>query len=133
MDQQQIATAPETTFDKSKYYGWRATTYFPMGPARDHFDRPAERMLHISTSKNIYGGLSAIATVALHRDGAMSYAIGGDFHQLIVQNGDRCTEKAVRTLHAQALAQADALLAQARAFYNALEAAKQRQAERAAA
>jgi hypothetical protein len=111
--------ATETIIARSKHFGLSATTYFPMGPAKDHFDRPAERKLAIKTGKSIRGGLHATANVELHRDGAISYAIGGDFHQLIVQNGDRCTEKAVCALHAQALAQAPKLLAVAIAFYAA--------------
>lgn len=110
---------PETTMNKGQRNGWKATTNYPMGETKDHFGRQADRLLHFSTYKDSRGGLTSNAMVCLSRDGMISFAIGGDFSKSILRTSARCTEKSIREQHAQALMQAEAILAEAHAFYDA--------------
>jgi hypothetical protein len=71
-------------------------------------------------------------------DGSYSHAFGlgtglGDYSKRVLVTATRCTEKAVREQHTQALGQADALLAEAHAFYAAQEERKAQEAQRRAA
>ena len=102
--------------------GWQATTLFPMGPAKErHGDKVGERVLEIYTRKEPRGGIHSRAMVMLKRDGWSQHAIGlgagGDYSRGILRAGVKCTEKAVRELHAAALLQADTIMAEAVAHY----------------
>ena len=119
----------ETKVTKGKN-GWEAETSISMGPATErHGDKVGERVLTIRTSKG-YGpgkGIDARASVALHLDGWVQHVIGygtpgGDFSQRILRSGAKCTEKAVRALHEEAITHADAILADARDHYAAQKA-----------
>jgi len=127
----------DTTIEKRKD-GWQAKTYIIIGPAEDHFKRSGERRLCIDTSKALRGGLVTRASVSLHQGNSYSHAFGlgtglGDYSKRVLVTATRCTEKAVREQHAQALGQTDALLAEARDFYAAQEARKAQEAQRRAA
>lgn len=122
-----------TIYDKGPRNGWQATTYFPMGEAKDHFDRPAERRLRINTSKSSRGGISTFASCVLEREGIISFAIGGDYSKTVASESVRCTEKAVREQHQRALALAEQILADARTFYQVKDAEAEAQRQRRAA
>ena len=122
----------ETTVKKHDHYGWQAQTFIALGAAVDAFGKPGERRLLIETCKGYGPGkaLHSRASVSLHTsDGCYAHAFGlgtglGDYSRVILRSGARCTEKAVRELHAEALLQADACMAEARAWYARQECEK---------
>lgn len=81
------------------------------------------RVLRIETRKHsIYGGIYCSASVVEITPGGFRHAIGlgagGDFSKTLTQDRKaRATEKAIRTMHAQCLPTAAAVLAEARAHY----------------
>lgn len=117
---------PNTVIEKRKD-GWHAKTLITLGPApaQEHMAHrgPGERVLSISTYKNSRG-LGSYASVAHHYDGCVSFAIGGDYSKHLIQTQERCTEKAIRAQHAQALALAQQILDEAHAYYAAKDAQK---------
>jgi len=119
-----------TTYTKGKG-GHRACTAFPLGDALDTMGRPGTRVLDITTYK-FSGGLGTFASCHIEAGGMISFFIGGDFHKRAAQlNGARCTEKSVRELHTAVIdQQSSAILAEARAFYEAKDAAKALNAKR---
>lgn len=101
----------------------QAQTCIPLGTDR--------RELRITTDKAYRGGIECEASVVqMSEDGrsythafAMSSHGKGDFRKtLATDRTKRATEKALATMHAAALAGADAVLQEARDFY-ALQAA----------
>ena len=68
------------------------------------------------------GGIEARASVARHREGFMTTDLFGDFSRSILKHPSRGTEKAIRTLHEQALALVPALLDEIESFYTAKRA-----------
>lgn len=114
-------TNTETIVSKGQRNGWTASTRFQMGDAKDHFGEPSKRVLHFSTMKSSRGGVFTTARACLERDGMTSFAIFGDYTKTVEQSPARCTEKTVREQHAQALGQAESILAEAHAFYAANE------------
>lgn len=113
------AVAETRTIVHKRRDGWEAITYFEIGPAKhDHHSEPGIRSLRISTSKRSRGGISTSATaVVLCPDGTMSWLPFEDFNKHLIAEKVRCTEKSVREQHAKALEQAEAILAEAKAFY----------------
>lgn len=127
----------KTDIWKGQREGWKARSVISMGAALDHSDNECERCLTISTYKGSRGGIYSHAGVALHRDGIMTTDLFGDFRKtLIPTDGTKCTEKNVKAMHERALLQADAVLAEAVAFYVVKDAKaaqdKARRDERAA-
>lgn len=106
-----------TTVRRNQRGELEATTFIPFG-----YD---DRELRITTGKSYRGGISSRAQVGIvtHGSGYTGFQIsmglggGGDYSKVIVTTAVRCTEKALRSLHAQALEQAEATLAEARAKY----------------
>lgn len=105
--------------------GWKATTNIDLPDVIAHGGRDGGRegksVLTISTSKS-RDGISTTASVGWCGDGFMTHAMGlgtgcGDYYRTILKSGARCTEKAVKTMHEEALQQQDALIAEATAFY----------------
>ena len=110
--------------------GWRAETRINLLDVRAHAltyrpNEKGETVLTLTTSKRGRGGLSTFASVAFHAEsGFTTHAMGmgtglGDYGRTILQSGDRCTEKAVTRLHAEALARVPAVLEAVRAHYAA--------------
>lgn len=92
--------------------GWEAKTTIDMGAD--------SRVLIVSTHKTT-GGMVTSAMVN-KRDGAfLTWDMFGDFNKRTVYKGVRCTEKAVRDLHQQALDSIEQTLAAAAAHYAAKE------------
>jgi len=103
--------------------GWTAKDTITIGPAKGSMGREGERVLQVSTYKARRGGLVTQATCAVRTaDGCISFELFGDFSEPIASSPDRCTERTVRSLHASAMTGIDAVLAKARAFYEAKDA-----------
>ena len=121
-----------TKFYKSPRDGWNGKDTIDMGmTVTDRFHGPGERKLQIHTYKRSRGGIHTTATCAVHRDGSMTFEIFGDYNKTVATVEAKCTEKAVKTLHATVMAQqADAILAEARDFYAKKDAAKALNAKR---
>lgn len=101
-------------------HGWKATTDIPL---------EAPRVLRIETSKLEVRGVAAgvSTTASVHKvDGHfITMDLFGDFRKTVARDSiSKCTEKSVKTLHAKALVEADAYVAEAVAFYVAKDAAK---------
>lgn len=106
-----------TKIEKSKYHGWSAKDVFPMGPASGG-GRTGERELTITTGKGPRGGLRTSAYCTIRADGCTIMALGSDYSKTVAQVPGKCTEKAVRDLHATVMEQQkDAILIEAKAFY----------------
>lgn len=92
--------------------GWQAETHVPLF---------GDKLLVIHTRKGSNGLYTSITGQKLDR-GFLVWELFGDYSKRI-DHPERCTEKAVRTLHEQALATKDALIADATAHYAAKVAA----------
>lgn len=120
----------KTTMRKGRH-GWEVTTRYPLPdvPAIGaRAGRPGVTMLTIETGKNLNGGIAARASVSFHGDTFTTHAFGmgggrGDYSRRFLESPTRCTEKAVQQLHGLALQQADGLIAEARAHYQAQKGA----------
>ena len=88
--------------------GWQAETHIPLFGAK---------VLVIRTCKGSRGLYTSITGQKLD-GGFLVWELFGDYSKRI-DHTERCTEKAVRTLHEQALATKDALIADATAHYAA--------------
>jgi hypothetical protein len=105
-----------TTVKRSSRGELSAMTVVPLG-----FDR---RELRVETSKSYNGGVDCSATcVQVDANGfgySLRLGLGGDgdySKRLVVARGMRATEKNIRAVHAQALAQLDQVLAEVNAKY----------------
>lgn len=112
----------ETQVTKHKDSGWRALTVLAMGPGPLDAGRPTVRELHIETAKERQGGIKARAMVFSVGEGYKTHAFGlgtdcGDYSAVLVRSGARCTERAVKAMHAEALKLAESALANARHWY----------------
>ena len=121
----------KTQFSKGRD-GWKGEDTIDMGTqVTDYAGRVQNRVLHITTHKSYRGGLVSAASCMLEGNGFTTFAIGGDYSKTVAKLDNRCTENSVRQLHAAVMEQqADALLAEARAFYEAKDAAKALHAKR---
>lgn len=120
-----IDTAGNTCFSKSTRNGWNALTIIELGACKSRWngDEEGTRQLRISTGKASRSGIYTSATCAFSRQGATTFAIGGDFSKTVARNSEvKCTEKSVRAQHATVLVEIDALVAEATAFYAPKEA-----------
>ena len=111
---------PATTIAKSKHNGWEAKTRFDIGDSR---------VVIITTGKHSArghaAGIAATATGYKVDRGFLSHSFvmfandgSGDFRrEVLVETDKKCTEKAVATLHAQALFKVDEVLEAAREHY----------------
>lgn len=83
----------------------------------------AGRVLTIRTSKGSRGlrtsAQSCKVEASANGFSSRSFMLFGDFSKTVMQSDKRATEKAIREQHAAVLANADALLAEAEAFYAA--------------
>jgi hypothetical protein len=118
-----------TTTMRKDRDGWRAETRITLPDVQAHAltHRPEEKgetVLSLTTSKRTRG-LSTFASVAFHAEnGFTTHAMGmgtglGDYGRTILQSGDRCTEKAIARLHAEALNLVPTVLEAVRAHYAA--------------
>jgi len=112
--------------------GWKALTKIELcqvAPGSEPLHREGGmRVLRIETSKGTKGGIYTSALVCLERDGMTTWAIGSDFHKRIAASPSRCTERSVSDLHSESLKQADAIVAEARAYYEAKDQPQRRAA-----
>jgi hypothetical protein len=101
---------PQTRFDRDPCR-MKTTFAFELGGV--------SRLLTISTWKRTDGGgLMATARVgAINSDGTLTTVIFGDFSHTILRAMDRAREKAIRSLHARALAEVPALMVDVVSFY----------------
>jgi hypothetical protein len=100
--------------------GWSAETKIALGiTKRDDFGKGELPLyLVISTWKSSSFGLYSSASVHAESSGSVMMDVFGDFSKTIARDKNaRCTEKTVRAMHQRALAGADALVAEALAFY----------------
>lgn len=122
----------EVTITKGQRTGWKALTKIALckvAPGSEPLHREGgTRVLRIETGKASRGGIYTTATVILERDGMMTWAIGSDYHKRLAQSPARCTERSVSDLHNEALKLADAVIAEARAYYEAQAAERERRA-----
>jgi hypothetical protein len=119
-------TTYETTIEKSAYNGWNAETLIPMGQtvAPSPGMTGGERTLCISTAKAQRGGIYSYATVYIIAPGSRMTEVFGDYRKHFNQTEAKMVnEKRIREAHAVALSQADAIMAEALAFYAKKEAA----------
>ena len=107
----------DTKLEKGRN-GWRAATQIILPDVQAHGARPdsfgvskaGDSRLDLTTRKDSHGGISSIADVSFYGvDGFTVHAVGfgspsGDYWRTVLKSGDRCTEKAVARLHAEALA-----------------------------
>uniref|UniRef100_A0A6M3K3D0 Uncharacterized protein n=1 Tax=viral metagenome TaxID=1070528 RepID=A0A6M3K3D0_9ZZZZ len=117
----------KTRFYKEQRGGWNGKDTIDMGVAAIHGNRgEGTRMLQIHTYKRSRGGIHTFASCAIHAAGMMTMDLFGDYSKTVATlDGVKCTEKSIKTLHTKVMAeQADAILAEARAFYAAKDAAK---------
>lgn len=121
----------QTLIQKSRN-GWQAESIITLGEAKDTHGEPAKRKLTIHTWKRSRGGIYTNASCSIHGNGFTQHALFADYSKTVAElAGVKCTEKSVKTLHATVMAQqADAILAEARAFYEAKDAAKALNAKR---
>ncbi len=101
--------------------GWAAQTDIELEP----MEQDAKRILRIQTSKARCGISTSASVWKLDGRGTMSTELYGDFRKTIAVATNRCTEKAVRTLHETALASKTEVLAQVNAHYGVKNAADQ--------
>lgn len=108
---------------ETRYYkgrdGWAGDTQVHL------FD---DRYLEVNTWKSPSGGLYSMASVhrKVQHDGykTREFAIFGDYRRTLATDRTvRCTEKNVRAMHERALTDLDAIIAEAKAFYDAKKAA----------
>jgi hypothetical protein len=125
-------TTYQMTMTKSAYNGWNADTQIHMGSVEITClgeKKLARRVLEISTSKRRSGLISSFANVSTIEDRTSSdgnsYSmktteIFGDYAKYFNPTPAKtATEKAVKEAHIKALEHADALLAEAIAYYAA--------------
>jgi hypothetical protein len=113
----------ETRLRKTKS-GWKAETDFPLDD--DHAcDEGMSRILQLRTYKHDRGGIITYAGAAQVGGGFTRTAIFQDFHKVVAHSPARATEKAVSEQHAAAVANVEAILAEAVAY----EAARREKGE----
>lgn len=100
--------------------GWEARSRVKL----DRYGFPG-RILQITTSKSLRGGIYSHAMSAfISEDKSFVWAMGADWEKRLAnQPKARCTEKAIKTLHALAIANVEALVEDCVAFYSKKEAA----------
>lgn len=107
-----------TTISKG-YDGWNAETKVALGISKfddwKKVDMPL--MLTISTRKMSNGNLFSHADVHAEHNGSIIMELAGDYRLILERTKDRCTEKAVRAMHARAVARMPEVIAKATAFY----------------
>lgn len=96
----------QTTISKG-YYGWCAESLVELGD---------DRVLTIRTSK-ANGGIATRASVHRREGNAMVFVMFGDYSAIKNSKATRCTEKAVKELHAATLQDLDSIRAEVEAFY----------------
>ena len=89
-------------------------------------NRPGETKLAITTGKNGGGKLVSRASVSFYGEQFVVHAFGmgtgrGDYSAKIIEKPGRATEKALRSLHDEALTYVPVILEQIKAFYAAQE------------
>ena len=113
---------PTTNIRKGRD-GWEAKTEMPItGLTITEGDKVKQGYLTIRTGKTSRG-IETGATVAF-RDGMfMTHRLYEDFNVRFAARASRCTEKAIREIHADALAKLDTIMGAALAHYGMAEAA----------
>lgn len=94
--------------------GWESRTEF-------EFDAAKDQRLTVSTRKDGRGGISAFASVSVHKDGFMTHAVFRDYSKTMLRAPGRCTDKSIERLHAEALTLIGNFMADARTHYTMLE------------
>lgn len=80
-------------------------------------DEGGEAMLSITTSKRSRGLSSSATVITVRPGGIVSFVIFADYSKTVAVSGDRATEKAIRELHATALAKLPTIMAEVGAHY----------------
>lgn len=100
--------------------GWRAETRIDLGLTRRHDSKDLNMplILVISTAKAVNGGIYTSANVQAEGGGVVTFEVAGDFSKTLERDRKaRCTEKAVRAMHARVMARQDEIVAEAHDFY----------------
>lgn len=87
--------------------------------AESRFAMQDNQMLSLTTSKRSDGKISTIASVAKRENGFLTFALYQDYWKTINISEAKATEKAVSSLHAQALADLETIKADVLGFYEA--------------
>lgn len=99
----------EETYVRKGRDGWEAKTTFNVH---------GNRYMQIRTSKSSRGGIDSTAScVNINSDGTLTMMLFHDYHKTLLKNDVRCTDKAIKTQHDQALLLKDALLLDVGTFY----------------
>ena len=107
----------EAKFSKG-HNGWSGETKIDLGITKQHDKVEWPMFMSIDTSKDSRGNLYTRASVNCVRGNQIMFAFS-DFSKLIERDvsGTRCTEKAVRVMHARNTADVTALIEEAKVFY----------------
>ncbi len=115
----------ETTTHKDYSGAWSAKSVSTLGETPE-----GTRKLELVTTK-VRGGIAASANVFIYKDQGTGFAsktteLFGDFYKRgIAQTPcNRVTEKAVKEVHSRALLEMDAVIAEAKVFYESRAAEK---------
>lgn len=110
------------------FHDWKATTDYILGEVEKTDMHPAgQRILRLYTMKGSSGNITSTASVHIRAEhNTLGYsehslltfgAGGGDFHKRIASVTARATEKTVTECHKVAALQFDALIDEARKYY----------------
>jgi hypothetical protein len=115
---------PEYTLAKTRD-GWQAETEVILGPALDHWGKPGQRTLRISTHKSGPHVVTTANTQITSNDGTVSFSMAGgktgDINKRIYSLRARATENGIRAAHQYAMRQLPELIAEAKAHYGITE------------
>lgn len=108
----------ETKMKKDERYGWQADTEIDMGfvPA-SKYDAEGRRVMKINTSKCGKNQIVCRANVCIVRGSTISMELFGDFTKKLFAASGMGTEANIYKCHGQGLALAEAVVAEARDFY----------------
>ena len=87
-------TTPQFTMRKTAN-GWQAKSCIDL-PDNGEIEEGSKRELHITTSKSLSGYLVTYASACTVSDGFVRTRVFRDFHKLVYEAGDRCTERNVQ-------------------------------------
>lgn len=97
------AATYEITITKSMHGGWKAESRAQIGECTDNFNRPAVRVLKLTTLKTSSGHITSTARVYIVGNGFETTVFGGDYQKTILERAARATQKTIRDQHAEAL------------------------------
>ena len=103
---------PKTHVYKNMRGHWTAETLLP-------FD--GNKVLKLYTGKTSDGRITSTARVSITEAGGFIFRMFYDYGKTLISNPTRCTEKAVKEQHAQAMLMQETVLAEIAAHYAAKE------------